>query len=450
MSTPGLSAAKSVLASMEPYRVRVFSRVTGEITDLVSAVEEALMDARCLQTAEGGLPEAPALLMSARTHAESIVAAWFQDEPLPPHHERLLTDTGALGASAGLSDRALVSGAQRAMAAGLRAILLHSGQVAARDEVPGALVASVHQDLEVRRAQLERQVTDALLEGHDRYIATARGERGPQVFVKRLTRGQFDDQREVVQEANAVEFDLSHVWGMVVFTVTSDEPTQAIEQAVGKLVKRSSGSIPSEALGSPRAHTAVLIAADAEKAWDRAVRAADDIAKRHGLFALCYEPVEPLDGLAVQYARAVADLSVPVDTALAPRALAARELAFYRVCTAAPVADRLHMVNLICGRLLDHTLAQELVETLEALSRVGVSAPQIAAELDLHENSVRKRFRTIHELTGLDPRNPQDLSYLLVAIRLRPVRPRGLGGTPRKGAAGARPRRAARGVAAAQ
>ncbi len=69
------------------------------------------------------------------------------------------------------------------------------------------------------------------------------------------------------------------------------------------------------------------------------------------------------------------------------------------------------------ARLLDPVRANpDLLRTLQAYLRNGLSRTRTAAELFVHPNTVDYRLRRIAQLTGLNPALPQDLQHLRAAI----------------------------------
>ncbi len=69
------------------------------------------------------------------------------------------------------------------------------------------------------------------------------------------------------------------------------------------------------------------------------------------------------------------------------------------------------------ARLLDPLRANpDLLRTLQAYLRHGLSRTQTAAELFVHPNTVDYRLRRITQLTGLNPNLPGDLQHLRAAI----------------------------------
>ena len=69
-------------------------------------------------------------------------------------------------------------------------------------------------------------------------------------------------------------------------------------------------------------------------------------------------------------------------------------------------------------RAYDAQRNSELVHTLRAYVESGFSVSRSAEQLIVHANTVNYRLRRIHELTGRDPRDPEDLLTLVLALKL--------------------------------
>ena len=59
-----------------------------------------------------------------------------------------------------------------------------------------------------------------------------------------------------------------------------------------------------------------------------------------------------------------------------------------------------------------------LIDTLRAYIDGNFSITRAARALDLHNNTVLYRLDRVRELTGRDPRNPRDIVFLALSLRL--------------------------------
>ena len=66
----------------------------------------------------------------------------------------------------------------------------------------------------------------------------------------------------------------------------------------------------------------------------------------------------------------------------------------------------------------DHSRRSDLVATLRAYVAARFNISRSGEALQIHPNTVPYRLRRIRELTGRDPRNPDDLLALWLALKL--------------------------------
>lgn len=77
------------------------------------------------------------------------------------------------------------------------------------------------------------------------------------------------------------------------------------------------------------------------------------------------------------------------------------------------------LVDEVLGPLLAiGETGQRLIETLQAYFRAGLNLKVAAGSLDIHPNTLAYRMRQIHQLTGLDPGNPEQRLRAEISLQL--------------------------------
>lgn len=402
--------------SADQFRTVLLGRLTRGFADFVAAIEAAVLTLPDYSSVQG-TDRLADVRASIEQTATAVLAAVAESRDLTPQQSTLLTATGSSRFEQGLPERAIVTAVRAAMGAGLVYIEDTARRTAADTKAPGVVVAQVLHDLTVRHNTLENEITAALAEGHDRQrvLSRTRGMDGSAV-VDRIVTGRWTDEQEIEYAAKECGIDVTGPLGVVAFVASSPEADAVhLDRAVQQLAGHVTGAMVGTPTAGPVAHVMVLVP---DGSWEQAVSACEQVADAFHLHVLCYEPLPSYRMLGMQYPRTVHDLALPETAALPPGVLSGNRLAFYRLCTAAPVEERVDFVERVAGPLLTKPA---LVETVETLYRVGGGAPRVAEALGCHPNTVRGRFETIERRTGLDIEKPEDLHQLVLALRLRRV-----------------------------
>ena len=171
----------------------------------------------------------------------------------------------------------------------------------------------------------------------------------------------------------------------------------------------------------PTLHVVLLLAAPTATAWNDALDAVSGMAARERLVVVPAEPVTHVNTLVHVYRRAQRYLTLAHAAGSGPGIVTVKDLRLYAVLAGVPTADRVEFVRDMLGPVLDlppHK-AKELLDTLEAVYRRKGRIAEAAADLHLHQNSVRYRLSRIEALTGLSLDVPAERLHLELAMRLR-------------------------------
>lgn len=390
------------------YLTLVLSGLTRRVDDVLRAVDAALDDACPGPALRSGLRDSIGAILEAHLRGSSL-----GDRAL----ERLRTAGAASYADGTLTD-VLAIGAQSLLRAVGDQILEEADGVARERRVPGSIVSGFLRSALKRQAVIQDEVVASLRSGYD---SEHHRPRDAPDLCRRLLLGHCHDEIELQREAKDCGLDLSRPLAVVVLApADADRGEHALQAGAGMIAATHPGAMV--ALSNLRpAHLVIVIPAPEPDMWSQYRAELGRIAEDCVIHALCYDPVSTPMELAAHYELARRDLRLPSIVALAPGALGARDLAFYRMCSGGPIEDRYQFVHSVVLDLLADKKASTLLETLEALFRTGVNRPALAEALKVHENTVKNRLDRIVRLTGLDVERPEDLVQLYVAVRLRNV-----------------------------
>jgi DNA-binding PucR family transcriptional regulator len=194
-------------------------------------------------------------------------------------------------------------------------------------------------------------------------------------------------------------------------------------EVIKQRLQPSSGSL---LVGVRQGEVVALYPTPAPVAVDRAkhecAALADALAPRG--FSVALGSRHPgLAGIPTGYAEARETLAFARRQSLHGRALAFDEILVEHVLRSSRQAECVLADTLQPLREYDARRHSELVATLRAYFESGFNGTRAAERLSVHPNTVVYRLRRVHELTGRDPCDPDDL--LLLVLGLKVVAPRG-------------------------
>lgn len=245
--------------------------------------------------------------------------------------------------------------------------------------------------------------------------------RAQAAFVDRLLEGHWDDERAIRSQATMLGHDLGHRCGMLFVLPAAGQHTEALRSAAAAVATATPGAIEGPMRTLPTLHVVLLCAAPRPAAWAASLDVVDEVAVRERLVVVPADPVPHAHTLVHVYRRAQRYLTLAHLAGTGPGIVTVKDLRLYAVLAGVPLADRVDFVRDVLGPVLDllpHK-AKELLETLEAVYRRRGRIAEAAADLHLHQNSVRYRLSRIEALTGLSLDVPAERMHLELAMRLR-------------------------------
>lgn len=326
---------------------------------------------------------------------------------------------GAQRARHGLSRDDLTAVVQAAMRTGYRGLVDAALGVPATAEVAVRGMAS----LSLRLFDFVHDATGALLAGYmdeEAQRVTSR-VREQASLVDRVLEGSWTDDEEIHAHAKELGIELEVPCALLLVVNGSVQEATRLRLAATRLATVVDSAVEGPTRAVPVPHVVVLVAAAARGQWSGLVAAADEVAGAHDAYVACVEPAGQLRGLAAAYRRAQRDLPYVAAARSGPGAVATKDVKAYRILACAPLEDRLDFVQQALGPIfeLSDAKAVELLDTVEALYDNRGQVGEVAAELGIHEKTVRYRLRRVQELTGLSVDVPGDRLQLDMAVRLR-------------------------------
>lgn len=396
----------------------VAERLSGELHSLAEAMTEAvLVEVPVYAWQSGGDPDD--FRTGLRRTAGLYVRALEERRRLRDDERVALHVIGAQRARQAIPAEVLASGVRTALQACWRHVVHVAGKldVGAPAEAMGALAAH-HFDF-------GEDVLDALRQGYRTEVEqrlTGR-VRAQAAFIDRLLEGHWEDDDLARSHARALGHDLGSPCGMLLVLPAADQDTEQLRAGASAIV----GIIPDAVEGPLRAlpvpHVLALLPVRSERHWTDALDAVADAAVAEGVAVVPTEPTSPPTSLPAVYRQAKRYLALVDAEGRGPGVVTVKELRLCAMLAGIPVSDRIEFVRDMLGGVLDlpDHRARELLDTLEALYRRRGRIADAAAELHLHQNSVRYRLGRIEELTGLSLDVPADRMHLELAMRLRKV-----------------------------
>lgn len=305
----------------------------------------------------------------------------------------------------------------------LHAAWRHVGDVVAAT-AEGA-VADVVGPLGAHLLDFSQDVLDALRQGYrteveQRLTGLVRAQAA---FIDRLLEGHWDDEADARAHARALGHDLRPACGLLLVMPAAGQDVERLRKAASVLVRAVDGAVEGPLRTMPVPHVVVLVPSPSADAWATALRRAEGVAHAERLTVVPAEPVSPATTLSVVYRQARRYLVPSESEGHGCGLVSVKELRLYGMFAGIPVSDRVEFVRDMLGPVLDlpEHKARELLETLDVVYRCKGRIADAAADLHLHQNSVRYRLARIEELTGFSLDVPADRMQLELAMRLRRV-----------------------------
>src|SRR3954471_1021124 len=125
-----------------------------------------------------------------------------------------------------------------------------------------------------------------------------------------------------------------------------------------------------------------------------------------------------VEEIPAAYAEAREAADIAIRTGVRDRAVVYDDVLVDQVLRASDNAGRLIAAALAPLRNYDDRRNAGLVETLRAYIDGNFSIARAARSMHVHSNTVLYRLDRVRELTGRDPRNPRDVVFLALSLRL--------------------------------
>lgn len=341
------------------------------------------------------------------------------EERRPLRSEELVTVhvIGAQRARQGIPVDAVIDGMRVALRIVWEAVLEAAG------ELDPAVALELVGRLSLDHMQFTHTVLDALEAGY----ATEREQhltgqvRAQATFVDRLLEGHWDDETRIRSRGSAVGYDLGKLCGLLLVMPSGGRDTEAVRNGAARLAARVPGAFEGSLRSLPCLHVIVVVPVPTPTAWVDAMQALAETARNERLVVVPVEPTPLVSSLAHLYRRAQRYLRLAHSAGSGPGIVTVRDLRLYAVLARIPLNDRIDFVRDLLGPVLDlpEHKATELLDTLDAVYRRRGRIAEAAADLHLHQNSVRYRLNRIEQLTGLSLDVPAERLHLELAMRLR-------------------------------
>jgi hypothetical protein len=305
----------------------------------------------------------------------------------------------------------------------VRAAWRHVGNLAAVTTGPTGAEVVAH--LGTHLLDFSQDVLDAVRQGYrteveQRLTGMVRAQAA---FIDRLLEGHWQDEAEARAHALALGHDLRPDCGLLLVMSSSGQDTLRLRGAATLVAESVERAVEGPLRTLPLPHVVILVPSPSEDAWTTALRRAEGVAHAQRLTLVPSEPVPLTTTLAGVYRDAQRYLLLAEADDRGSGLVSMKELRLYGVFAGIPVSDRVEFVRDTLGPVLDLSehKARELLETLESVYRCKGRIADAAADLHLHQNSVRYRLARVEELTGLSLDVPADRMQLELAMRLRRV-----------------------------
>ncbi|HEX9970247.1 MAG TPA: helix-turn-helix domain-containing protein [Acidimicrobiales bacterium] len=415
----GGSSINEPLKDVEAFRAEVLQRLGGTFE---SMVEDLFSDIggrvpACQQ------PRAPGALVDVRSALRRagrfFVHSLAENRTLQPEEIVALQAIGAQRARQGLPRDGLAAAIQAAMRTGYRSLVASALEVDAPADVAVRGMAT----LSLRLFEFVQDATSALLSGYvdEEALRLTSRVREQAALVDRLLEASWVDDEEILGHAKELGLDVSPPAALLLVTNGAGREPTTLAATATRLADGVPGSVEGPTRSVPVPHAVVLVPDVSEGRWAELLAAADEVASERAVYIACVEPVEHLRSVAAVYRRVQRDLVYVPAARSGPGAVGMKEVKAYRILACAPLEDRLDFFRQTFDAVfeLSEQKTVELLDTLESLYDHRGQTAEVAAELGIHEKTVRCRLRRIEALTGLSVDVPGDRLQLDIAVRLR-------------------------------
>lgn len=412
---PDSSSTAHPPADVDAFRAAVLLRLQDDFERLVDSMLDDIV---------GRVPAYQHVIPPAELHdvrsalrraGGLFLRSLLENRPLAPNEVVALQVIGAQRARHGLPRDGLTAAIQAAMRTAYRRLV----ECALEVEAPADVAVRGMGALSMRLFEFVQDSTGALLAGYmgeesERLTARVREQAA---VVDRLLEASWIDEDEIRSHAKELGLSLEAPFVLLLLVNGRFQETTPLREAATALARRIPGAMEGPTRPAPTAHVVVVVP-EAERGLHAV---ADEVGERHGVYVGCVEPVERLVAVSSAYRRAQRDVLYISAARTGPGAVAMKEVKAYRILACAPFEDRLDFVRQTLGGVFDlsEPKAIELLDTLESLYDNRGSIGDVAAEMGVHEKTVRYRLRRVQELTGLSIDVPADRLQLDIAVRMR-------------------------------
>ena len=406
----------SVEASDDGRLAAVARRLSRAVPELAEAMTQAVLaDVPAYGWRAGAEPDD---FRSGLTRIATLYARTLEDQRrLRPDERAALHVIGAQRARQAVPVETLAAGVRSALQAAWR----HVGDVVASTAGSADVVAPLGTHL----LDFSHDVLEAVRQGYrteveQRLTGLVRAQAA---FVDRLLEGHWDDEADARSHARALGHDLRPDCALLLVVPAAGQDVERLRHAASVLARAVDRAVEGPLRTLPAPHVVVLVPSPSEDAWASALRRAEGVAQAERLTVVPSEPVPLATTLSVVYRQAQRYLVPAEAEGHGCGLVTVEELRLYGMFARIPVRDRVEFVRDMLGPVLDlpEHKARELLETLDVLYRCKGRIAAAAADLHLHQNSVRYRLARIEELTGISLDVPADRMQLELAMRLRRV-----------------------------
>lgn len=393
----------------DDYRARLLRAVEEDFASLVHHLHTGLVAE--LPEYEAGADHPDDVRAAVKHSARLVLAAMF-GAGLQSSEQAIWRVIGAQRARTGLRREALAAAPAVAMHRGFDFVLGKSTAI----QASGPLATAVLHDVWARLVAVTATVTETLLAGYDeqRSLDLSESTRPHPALVDRLLSGLWDDRDEIVERGRRLGVDVTCAHGALLLLSNRNAPSDLAAGAKG-LAGRVPETLEGPCRTSPRPHVVLLVPARPERPWRTAVLRAGEVAAQHALQIVVIDPVDPVDELEQAYHRTLRFLAAVPVAVSGPGPLTLFDLTYHWAINQAPTDERVDVVRHVLGPLLGTPKAKELLDLLDALYETRAGLAGAARALGIHPNTVNKRKRQVHDLTGLSLDVPADAHRLFTA-----------------------------------
>lgn len=402
--------------TIDGFVAEVVARLSERLPDLVDEMCRVVQEE--LPVYRRPTPDVEDFRGGVRRTAGLLLRVLEERRPLLPEELVTMHVIGAQRARQGIPADCVIKGVQVGLRVGWEYLLAIVGELPLS---PVSLQAVGRMSLEVfdfTHAVLTGLETGYATEQEQRLTGQVRAQAG---FVDRLLEGHWDDEREIRSQAGMLGQDLGRACGMLFVMPSRGQHTESLRAAAAAVAAAAPGALEGPMRSLPTLHVVLLCATSGPAAWTASLEAVHRVAVDEGLVVVPADPVPNMNALVHVYRRAQRYLTLAHTAGSGPGIVTVKDLRLYAVLAGVPLADRVEFVRDMLGPVLDLSphKAKEMLETLEAVYRRKGRIAEAAADLHLHQNSVRYRLNRIETLTGLSLDVPAERLHLELAMRLR-------------------------------